>query len=115
MINHYRVDGNFKAKIDTPVAIAFFTRYQTLKKVFNEVRQARPGKLFLIQNGKRENSLKILIGNAMYTKTMRMRHWELPKGYSVDFLGYLKMLTGRSSWKMTVSQASLSFAFAMNY
>ncbi len=55
MINHYRVDGNFKAKIDTPVAIAFFTRYQTLKKVFNEVRQARPGKLFLIQNGKREN------------------------------------------------------------
>ena len=54
MINHYKVTGNYKAKLQTPIAITFFTRSHTLKKTFYEVKKARPQKLFLIQDGKRE-------------------------------------------------------------
>lgn len=43
-----------KYLIDIPVAIIFFNRPDTLKKVFEAVRNARPSKLFLIQDGARE-------------------------------------------------------------
>lgn len=42
-----------KAKIDVPVAIVFFIRPETLKQVFQKVKNARPSKLFLIQDGER--------------------------------------------------------------
>lgn len=44
-----------KCKIDIPVAIVFFNRADTLQEVFNAVKKARPSKLFLIQDGAREN------------------------------------------------------------
>lgn len=41
--------------IDIPVALIFFNRPDTFDKVFNAVAQARPSKLFLIQDGPRKN------------------------------------------------------------
>jgi hypothetical protein len=41
------------AKIDIAVLILFFNRPQQLKDVFDEVRKARPSKLFLYQDGPR--------------------------------------------------------------
>ena len=40
---------------ETPVALIFFTRPETFEKVFAEVKKAKPKKLFLIQDGPREN------------------------------------------------------------
>lgn len=43
-----------KAKIDVAVLILFFNRPETLEKVFEQVRIARPSKLYLFQDGARE-------------------------------------------------------------
>ena len=42
--------------LDIAVAIVFFNRPDTLNKVFESVRKARPSTLFLIQDGPRENN-----------------------------------------------------------
>ena len=47
-----------KAKIDVAVALVFFNRPEQFACVFAEVRKARPSKLFLIQDGARENNLR---------------------------------------------------------
>ena len=44
-----------KPLIDVPVSMIFFNRPDTLKKVFDAVREAKPTKLFLIQDGARDN------------------------------------------------------------
>ena len=43
------------SKIDVPVALIFFNRPEQFAKVFEVVREAAPSKLFLIQDGPREN------------------------------------------------------------
>ena len=42
-----------KNTIDVPVMILFFTRQDTLKKVFDSVKEAKPQKIFLFQDGPR--------------------------------------------------------------
>lgn len=42
-----------KANIDISVLMLFFNRHDRLEKVFNQVRQARPSRLFLYQDGPR--------------------------------------------------------------
>lgn len=44
-----------KSKIDVAVLILFFNRPNTLEKVFEQVKLARPSKLYLFQDGAREN------------------------------------------------------------
>ncbi len=46
----------YKAKIDLPVLLIFFTRPDTLKEVFASVKEARPTKLFLACDGPREGN-----------------------------------------------------------
>lgn len=41
--------------IDIPITLIFFIRDDTLRKVFEKVRESRPSKLFLVQDGPREN------------------------------------------------------------
>jgi hypothetical protein len=41
--------------MDTPVLFLFFTRPETAKRVFKEIRKAKPRKLFLAADGPREN------------------------------------------------------------
>ena len=43
------------AKTDIAVLLLFFTRNDTFQQVFNEVRKARPSKLFLFQDGARND------------------------------------------------------------
>lgn len=45
---------NSKWLIDVPVAINFFARPDTLKTVFEQIKKAKPSKLFLIADGPRE-------------------------------------------------------------
>lgn len=40
-------------QLETPVALIFFTRPDTLEKVFEEIRKVKPKQLFLIQDGPR--------------------------------------------------------------
>ncbi len=42
-----------QAKIDIAVLMLFFTREDTFQQVFNEVKKARPSRLFLFQDGPR--------------------------------------------------------------
>ena len=49
---------NNKGIIDVPVSMIFFNRPDSLKKCFEAVREARPSKLFLIQDGARPNNKK---------------------------------------------------------
>lgn len=42
-------------EVDVPVLIIFFNRPQMVKQVFEQVRQAKPSKLFLYQDGARPN------------------------------------------------------------
>ena len=44
------------SKIDVAVLILFFNRPEHLKKVFEEVRKARPSRLFLYQDGPRSEN-----------------------------------------------------------
>ena len=43
----------YAAKTDVAVLMLFFTRSETFQQVFNEVRKARPSRLFLFQDGPR--------------------------------------------------------------
>ena len=45
----------FKSNIDVPVLLIFFNCPETFSKVFEQVRKARPSKLFLYQDGVRKN------------------------------------------------------------
>ena len=47
--------------IDVPVLILFFNRPNLLKAVFDQVRIARPSKLFLYQDGPRNSQDMIMI------------------------------------------------------
>lgn len=42
------------AEVDVAVLILFFNRPETLKRVFDQIRQARPSRLFLYQDGPRD-------------------------------------------------------------
>ena len=46
----------YKAKYDLSVLMIFFTRPNTLKQVFAQVKKARPARLFLACDGPRENN-----------------------------------------------------------
>ena len=41
----------FKAKTDVPVLLIFFSRSEQFQSVFDEVKKARPSKLYLYQDG----------------------------------------------------------------
>lgn len=53
--NQKGVNFMYPAKIDVAVLIIFFVREKQLKLVFDEVKKARPTKLYLYQDGPREN------------------------------------------------------------
>ena len=47
------MDRKYSSKTDIAVLMLFFTRSDTFQKVFNEVKKARPSRLFLFQDGPR--------------------------------------------------------------
>ncbi len=65
-----------KALIDVPVAMVFFNRPEPLKQCFEAVREARPTKLFLIQDGARENNISDVENIAKCREVVSNIDWE---------------------------------------
>jgi hypothetical protein len=74
---------------NVPVAVIFFNRPDTLKIVFEAIRDAKPPKLFLIQDGCRENNQKDYENVEKCRKIVERIDWdcEVYRNYSEINLG----------------------------
>lgn len=63
-------------KIDIPVLLIFFSREEQFKQVFEQVKKARPSKLYLYQDGPRENRPDDIIGINKCRKIAEDIDWE---------------------------------------
>lgn len=75
--------------LDVPVALVFFNRPDQFAKVFAEVKKAKPSKLFLIQDGPRENNPKDAENVAKCRDVLKGIDWEceVVKDFSEENLG----------------------------
>ncbi len=64
------------ALVDVPVLILFFNRPQQLSQVFEQVRNARPSKLFLYQDGAQEANAIDLPGIEACREIVSQIDWE---------------------------------------
>lgn len=48
------MNGKFKSEVDVAVLLLFFTRTEITVRTFNQIRKARPSRLYLYQDGPRE-------------------------------------------------------------
>lgn len=85
-----------KALIDISVLLIFFTRHEQFKYVFEQVRKARPRRLFLYQDGPRENHPDDLLNIMKCRAITENIDWECEvqrkfqeKNIGVDPSGYL--------------------------
>ena len=90
------MDVKNKAKIDIAVLLIFFNRPGCFSKVFEQVKKARPSKLFLYQDGAREGNEKDVIGVAKCREIALDIDWECEvhtkfqeKNYGCDPSGYI--------------------------
>ena len=65
-----------KFQIDVPVLLIFFNRPGCFQKVFEQVRMAKPSKLFLYQDGAREGNEKDQLGVARCREIASQIDWE---------------------------------------
>lgn len=63
-------------EIDIPVALIFFNRPKEFEKVFNTVREAKPSRLFLIQDGAREDNVNDIINIQKCRDILKNIDWE---------------------------------------
>ena len=56
------MENKLDFNIDIPVLMIFFCRYEQLSKVFEQVKKARPSKLYLYQDGAREGREDDIVG-----------------------------------------------------
>lgn len=86
--------------IDISVALIFFNRDDSLKKVFEQIKLARPSKLFLIQDGPRENKPDDIEGIKNCRKIVEEIDWEceIYKNYSDINLGCGRRVSSGISW-----------------
>lgn len=68
--------SNVKAEIDISVLLIFFNRPETFEKVFEQVRKARPSRLFLYQDGAREGNEKDVKGIKACREIVSRIDWE---------------------------------------
>jgi hypothetical protein len=89
-----------KYVIDIPVAVVFFNRPDTLKEVFDAIKEARPSKLFLIQDGARETKPNDLEKIEECKKIVENIDWEceVQKNYSNNNLGCGMRIYSGISW-----------------
>lgn len=99
--------------VDVPVLILFFNRPQQLSQVFEQVRNARPSKLFLYQDGPRgEHDLPGIKACREVTDQIdwdcEVHRMYQEKNYGCDPSEYISQnglflwLTNVSYWKMTM-------------
>lgn len=89
-----------KSLIDIPVALIFFNRDDTLRDVFEQVRKAKPSKLFLIQDGARASRPDDSEGIAACRAVVENIDWECEvyKNYSEENLGCGRRVSSGISW-----------------
>ena len=68
--------SKYDYNVDIPVLLIFFCRDEQLKQVFDEVKKARPSKLYLYQDGARKGKSFDIVGiekcrNALCTRIHR--------------------------------------------
>ncbi|WP_071120034.1 hypothetical protein [Romboutsia timonensis] len=83
-------------KIDIPVLLIFFSRDEQFKQVFEQVKKARPSKLYLYQDGPRDNRPDDIIGINKCRKIAEDIDWECEvhkyyqnKNFGCDPSGYI--------------------------
>lgn len=83
-----------------PVAMVFFNRPEQFKRIFEEVRKARPTKLFLIQDGPRENHPSDEIQIQACRQIAETIDWdcEVHRNYSDVNLGCGSRVSSGISW-----------------
>lgn len=88
------------ALVDVPVAIVFFNRDDSLKKVYERIRLARPSKLFLIQDGARENNRGDIESIQACRNVFQNIDWdcEVYKNFSEKNLGSGRRVSSGISW-----------------
>lgn len=86
--------------LNVPVALIFFNRPDTFKRVFDEVRKAKPTKLFLIQDGARDGNESDKEKILECRKIVENIDWncEVHKNYSNVNLGCGKRPATGISW-----------------
>ena len=87
-------------QLETPVALVFFNRPDTFSRVFEKVRKVRPQKIFLIQDGPRENNSDDLEKINQCRKIAENIDWncEVHKNYSEVNLGCGERPASGISW-----------------
>lgn len=85
-----------EALVDLSVLIVFFTRQDTLQQVFNRVKEARPARLFLYQDGPREGRPDDVENIRKCRDIVSQVDWECEvhtlyqdKNYGADESGYI--------------------------
>lgn len=85
-----------EALIDISVLLVFFTRYEQFKKVFEQVKKARPNELFLYQDGPRkeriddiENISKCRAIAEEIDWNCKVHRWYRKENHGCDPSGYL--------------------------
>lgn len=100
MIQHFIVNGKYEAKLKAPVALVFFVRPVMLEQIFNEVKKARPEKLFLIQDGPRRNRKDDIENINKCREIVSNIDWkcEVYKNYAEENMGCAKRPFTGFSW-----------------
>ncbi len=95
--------------MNAAVALIFFNRPDTLKLVFEKVREARPPKLFLIQDGARENRPDDEKGVLACREIVENIDWdcEVHKNYSECNLGCGKRPSSGISWVLSQVESTI--------
>jgi hypothetical protein len=85
---------------NTPIALIFFNRADTLEKVFHEIRSLQPTKLFLIRDGARKNNEEDEKNIAKCEKIVETVDWkcDVRKDYSEENLGCGKRVSSGLDW-----------------
>jgi hypothetical protein len=86
--------------LNTPIVFLIFNRPATTAKVFEEIRKARPKKLFVVADGPRQNNQKDLEGCKEARKIIDNIDWdcEVVKNYSDINLGCKKRVSSGITW-----------------
>ena len=86
--------------LNTPVVFLIFNRPETTAKVFEEIRRARPKKLFVVADGPRPDNQKDLGGCEEARKIIDNVDWdcEVIKNYSDTNLGCKNRVSSGITW-----------------
>ena len=89
-----------KFLVDIPVILIFFTRDDTLKKVFEKIKEAKPSKLFLVQDGARRERPDDEERIQRCRQIVEDIDWECEvfKNYAEENMGCGKRVSSGISW-----------------